>query len=94
MRMELARNASTSRTFRKNARLGLRPSLKEKAVETNDGVLRKLLVVDGHPLAPAEAVAEERRIEDLIAHPEAFRKRNAAIKRTVSSSSRCCQRHF
>ena len=50
---------------------------KEKAVETDDGVLRRLLAVDGHPLAPAEAVTEERRIEDLIAHPEAFRKLNA-----------------
>lgn len=51
---------------------------KEKAVEVDDGVLRRLLAVDGHPLTPAETLTEERRIEDLTAHPEAFRKLNAA----------------
>jgi hypothetical protein len=51
---------------------------REKSVETDGGVLRRLLAVDGHPLGPADAAREERRIEDLIAHPEAFRKLNAA----------------
>jgi len=51
---------------------------KEKAVETDDGVLRRLLAVDGRPLTPAQAQAEERRIEGIVAHPEAFRKLNAS----------------
>lgn len=50
---------------------------KEKVVETDDGVLRRLLTVDGHPLNPAQMQAEEQRIEGIVAHPEAFRKMNA-----------------
>jgi hypothetical protein len=50
---------------------------KEKVVETDDGVLRRLLTVDGRPLTPAQAQAEEQRIEGIVAHPAAFRKLNA-----------------
>lgn len=50
---------------------------KEKVVETDDGVLRRLLAVDGHPLTPTQTQAEEKRIEGIVAHPEAFRKLNA-----------------
>ena len=50
---------------------------KEKVVETDDGVLQRLLAVDGHPLAPAQTRAEEQRIEGIVAHPEAFRRLNA-----------------
>ncbi|GGG85259.1 hypothetical protein GCM10011585_31420 [Edaphobacter dinghuensis] len=50
---------------------------KEKAVETDDGVLRRLLSVDGRSLTPAQTQAEEQRIEGIVAHPEAFRKLNA-----------------
>ncbi len=49
---------------------------KEKAVETPDGVLRRLLAVDGKPLTPAEQQSEQRRINDLVAHPDDFRKQN------------------
>jgi hypothetical protein len=48
----------------------------EKAVETDDGVLRRLLAVDHLPLTLAAREAEERRIEDLVAHPQAFRRLN------------------
>ncbi|MEO6816066.1 MAG: hypothetical protein ABI177_05140 [Edaphobacter sp.] len=50
---------------------------KEKVVETDDGVLRRLLTVDGRPLTQAQTQAEEQRIEGIVAHPEAFRKLNA-----------------
>ncbi len=49
---------------------------KEKVVEAADGVLRRLLAVDGLPLTAAQSQAEERRIEEIIAHPEAFRRLN------------------
>lgn len=49
---------------------------KEKVVETDDGVLRRLLAVDGRPLNAEQSQAEERRIEGIVAHPEAFRKLN------------------
>lgn len=50
---------------------------KEKVVETDDGVLRRLLTVDERPLTPAQTQAEEQRIEGIMVHPEAFRKLNA-----------------
>ncbi len=50
---------------------------KEKVVETDDGVLRRLLSVDGRSLTPPQMQTEEQRIEGIVAHPEAFRKLNA-----------------
>lgn len=49
---------------------------REKVVETDDGVLRRLLAVDGRPLTAAQSDSENRRIQGIIAHPEAFRKLN------------------
>ncbi len=49
---------------------------KEKVVETDDGVLRRLLAVDGKPLTAAQSQSEESRIEGIIADPDAFRKLN------------------
>lgn len=49
---------------------------KEKVVETDDGALRRLLAIDGKPLTAAQTQSEEHRIEDIIAHPDAFRKLN------------------
>lgn len=49
---------------------------KEKVVETDDGALRRLLAVDGKPLTEGQAASEERRIQGIVAHPEAFRKLN------------------
>lgn len=50
---------------------------KEKVVETDDGVLRRLLSIDGRPLTSAQMKTEEQRIEGIVAHPEGFRKLNA-----------------
>ena len=49
---------------------------KEKVVETDDGLLRRLLAVDGVPLSGEPAAAEDRRIAGLVAHPDDFRKEN------------------
>jgi hypothetical protein len=49
---------------------------KEKVVETDDGALRRLLAVDGRPLTVEQSQSEERRIQGIVAHPEAFRKLN------------------
>ena len=49
---------------------------KEKVVETDDGVLRRLLAVDGRPLSVAQSESEDRRIEGIVADPEAFRRLN------------------
>ncbi len=53
---------------------------KEKVVETDDGLLRRLLAVDGKPLSADEAAAEDRRIANLVAHPDIFRKENQSRK--------------
>jgi hypothetical protein len=48
----------------------------ENVVELNDGVLRRLIAIDGRPLTRAELNAEEDRIHNLVAHPEDFRRLN------------------
>jgi hypothetical protein len=53
---------------------------KENVVEVNDGPLRRLIAVDSKPLTPAEAEAEQRRIDYLVAHPDDFRRQNQAHK--------------
>jgi hypothetical protein len=53
---------------------------KENVVETTDGPLRRLIAIDNRPLTPAEAQAEQRRIDDLVAHPDDFRRENQAHK--------------
>jgi hypothetical protein len=53
---------------------------KENVVEVNDGPLRRLIAVDNKPLTPAEADAEQRRIDYLVAHPDDFRRQNQAHK--------------
>jgi hypothetical protein len=49
---------------------------KQKVIETDDGALRRLLAVDGKPLTAAQSQSEDRRIEEIVAHPDAFRKLN------------------
>jgi len=51
---------------------------KENVVETTDGPLRRLIAIDNRPLTSAEAAAEQRRIDDLVAHPGDFRRQNQA----------------
>ncbi|HEX3373915.1 MAG TPA: hypothetical protein VHS13_06865 [Edaphobacter sp.] len=53
---------------------------KENVVETNDGPLHRLIAIDNRPLTPAEAAAEQRRIDYLVAHPDQLRRENQAHK--------------
>jgi len=53
---------------------------KENVVETTDGPLRRLIAIDNRPLSPEEAAAEQRRIDNLVAHPDEFRRQNQAHK--------------
>jgi hypothetical protein len=53
---------------------------KENVVETTDGPLRRLIAIDNRPLTVAEAEAEQRRIDNLVSHPDAFRRLNQAHK--------------
>jgi hypothetical protein len=50
---------------------------RENVVETPDGLLRRLVAVDGQPLSPDRAAAEERRIAALVGHPDTLRALNA-----------------
>jgi hypothetical protein len=49
---------------------------KEAVVETNYGPLRRLIAVDNRPLTTAEAQAEQTRIDNLVTHPDEFRRLN------------------
>jgi hypothetical protein len=53
---------------------------KENVVETADGALRRLIAIDNKPLTGGEAEAEQRRIDNLVAHPDEFRRQNQAHK--------------
>jgi hypothetical protein len=48
----------------------------EKVVELNDGILRRLIAIDGRPLTQVESNSEADRIHNLIANPEDFRRLN------------------
>jgi hypothetical protein len=48
----------------------------EKVVELNDGILRRLIAIDGRPLIQMESNLEADRIHNLVAHPEDFRRLN------------------
>jgi hypothetical protein len=52
----------------------------EKSVEIESGILRRLIEVDGMPLSADKARIEDRRIANLVAHPDEFRKANRAFK--------------
>jgi len=53
---------------------------KENVVETTDGPLRRLIAIDNRPLTAVETAAEQRRIDNLVSHPDDFRRQNQAHK--------------
>jgi hypothetical protein len=53
---------------------------KENVVELTDGPLRRLIAIDNRPLTPGEADAEQHRIDNLVSHPDDFRRQNQAHK--------------
>lgn len=51
---------------------------KERVVETAMGKVRLLLEEDGKPLSPERMAGERSKLMEIVAHPEAFRKREQA----------------
>ncbi len=52
----------------------------ERVVETEKGKVRLLLAEDGKPLSAERQAAERARLADIVAHPDAFQKREQAMK--------------
>jgi hypothetical protein len=52
----------------------------ERVVETPMGKVRLLLAEDGKPLSAERQAAEKARLADIAAHPDAFQKREQAMK--------------
>jgi hypothetical protein len=52
----------------------------ERVVETAMGKVRLLLAEDGKPLSTERQAAERARLADIAAHPDAFQKREQAMK--------------
>ena len=52
----------------------------EKVVEANDGSVHRLLAIDGKPLNPEQAKAEADRIQQIVRHPDEFRRQELAHK--------------
>jgi hypothetical protein len=64
---------------------------KENVVETTDGPFRRLIAIDNRPLTAAEAEAEQRRIDNLVAHPDEFRRQNQAHKEDEERATQLLQ---
>jgi hypothetical protein len=52
----------------------------ERVIETEAGKVRLLLAEDGKPLSPERQAAEKAKLKDIAAHPDAFQKREQAMK--------------
>src|SRR5271163_89476 len=52
----------------------------ERVVETAMGKVRLLLAEDGKPLSTQRQAAEKARLAGIAAHPEAFHRREQAMK--------------
>ena len=53
---------------------------KERVAETSVGKVRMLVAEDGQPLSADRAAAERHRLEDIAAHPDAFAKKEEAMR--------------
>ena len=53
---------------------------RENVIEITDGPLRRLIAIDSQPLTPDQTQTEQRRIDDLVANPDDFRRSNQAHK--------------
>jgi hypothetical protein len=52
----------------------------ERVAETNAGKVRMLIAEDGQPLTGDRLAAERARMADIAAHPEAFQRREQALR--------------
>lgn len=69
----------------------------QNSVEIESGILRRLIAVDGIPISVEQARSEDRRIGDLVAHPDEFQKANKAFKtdeKSLQELSRIIPRAF
>jgi hypothetical protein len=48
----------------------------EEVVEVDGGLLRRLVAVNGKPLTPGQQASQQRRLEQLVRHPEEFSQLN------------------
>jgi hypothetical protein len=53
---------------------------RERVVETAVGKVRLLLAEDGKPLSVERMAAERARLADIVAHPDAFQRREQSMK--------------
>jgi hypothetical protein len=53
---------------------------RERVAETSVGKVRYLLAVDGQPLTGEKLAAEQARLAEIAAHPDAFARREQALK--------------
>ena len=53
---------------------------KERVAETSLGKVRLLIAEDGQPLSAGRLAVEKARLEDIAAHPDAFQRREQAMK--------------
>lgn len=53
---------------------------KERVAETSAGKVRMLIAEDGQPLNAERAAAERQRLADIAAHPDAFARKEEAMK--------------
>jgi hypothetical protein len=52
----------------------------ERDVEIGDGILRRLIAIDGRPLTKEENAVETQRLQTLVNNPDAYRRESAAHK--------------
>lgn len=64
---------------------------REHVVEVGDGMLRRLMAVDGTPLSPQQAAAEEQRLQTLVANPDEYRRQGQAHKDDELHAARLLQ---
>ncbi|AFL89959.1 hypothetical protein Terro_3748 [Terriglobus roseus DSM 18391] len=64
---------------------------REHVVEVGDGMLRRLVAVDGNPLTAQQAAAEEQRLQALVANPEEYRRQGQAHKDDELHAARLLQ---
>jgi hypothetical protein len=53
---------------------------RERVVETSLGKVRLLLAEDGKPLSAERAAAERAKLAEIVAHPDAFERREQSMK--------------
>lgn len=90
------RSQETSHAFRfltveRSARTGGQLWTEEE-IEVDGGLLRRLVAINGKPLSPKQAAAEQRRLEQLAAHPTEFAEANRSRDKDLARVERVLKR--